>query len=114
MADDDSKFYIAANFFRSKYLRQFDEPCHGPFTSSIWPAVRSAYMNLLEEIIWIVGTDSDVKLWTNNWVGYPLNSKINIPLGLQVKAKVRDFRLQEKCVSSGSLSKTFSRYCAGH
>ncbi|GMN54787.1 hypothetical protein TIFTF001_023909 [Ficus carica] len=69
-----------------------------PFTSSIWPAVRSTYMNLLEEIIWIVGTDSDVKFWTDNWVGYPLNSKINIPSGLQVEAKVGGFHLQKKWV----------------
>lgn len=60
---------LATKFFHGKYLRQIDKPRPGPFTSSVWSAVRAAYTILLEDMIWIMGTDSNVKFWTDNWVG---------------------------------------------
>lgn len=45
-----------------------------------------------------MGTDSNVKFWTNNWVGYPLSSKINLPKGSQLDARDRDFHLQDRWI----------------
>lgn len=47
--------------------------------SSISSSLRPHYLILLKESIWLVGKKSTVQLLIDNWLGTPLNERMNNP-----------------------------------
>ncbi|GMN67783.1 hypothetical protein TIFTF001_036843 [Ficus carica] len=52
---------MMSEFIRNRYLINFRKIRSGYVTSSIWPALRDCYSELLGECIWIVGNNSGMK-----------------------------------------------------
>ena len=47
--------------------------------------------NILEESIWLIGENSELDFWRDNWVGYPNIDKLNLLQEMLPAVKLRDF-----------------------
>lgn len=66
---------LATTFFKDKYLHNFYTPNLSYKTSSIWLALKNKY-SLLQDVIWVAGSDSDLDFWRDNWLGYKIIDRI--------------------------------------
>lgn len=82
---------IMSELMRSRYLIHFRKIKSGYVTFSIQPPLRNCYYEPLGECIWIVGNDSTINVWHDNWIGYPISSKINIPQNIPARSTVGSF-----------------------
>lgn len=87
---------MLGNFMRSRYLKNFSTPKTGYVTSSLWPVLCNCYLQLLREVIWIVGNESEINFWHDNWIGYPISSKIHIPEDVPTNSTVGSFIINNK------------------
>ncbi|PON60424.1 hypothetical protein TorRG33x02_284820, partial [Trema orientale] len=77
MVDSDLFAYPCARFF----MRKGDVLMHRK--SSIWPGLRPFCIDLYKESRWLVGGQSKVKFWTDNWMGSHLINLVSSNLGLE-------------------------------
>ncbi|KAH6778304.1 hypothetical protein C2S51_009616 [Perilla frutescens var. frutescens] len=62
-------------------------PCQGKRVacSSIWPGIRNHVQSLVRESFCIIGCGSKVDFWHDNWLGYVLADRLNIPVDVHAK-----------------------------
>ncbi|GMN50930.1 hypothetical protein TIFTF001_020088 [Ficus carica] len=98
---------LACDFMRKRYVPNERQPKVGPAMSSIWGAIRNHYVMLQEECTWIVGEQSKLNFWKDNWIGYPIVSQIQIPNNIPLESKVVDFFVDNKCVLPNTFWQSF-------
>lgn len=51
--------------------------------SSIWPFIRDIQLKIYQDFFWIIGENSQVLFWQDNWLGKPLLEIINMENNVQ-------------------------------
>ncbi|XP_019451698.1 PREDICTED: uncharacterized protein LOC109353792 [Lupinus angustifolius] len=71
---------------------------HRQFKSSIWTRIKDNWIEVVENSIWLVGDDTKINFWTDNWTGTTMVDSLQIPLNLhsKLKAKVANFIMDSK------------------
>ncbi|XP_057790907.1 uncharacterized protein LOC131008020 [Salvia miltiorrhiza] len=64
---------------KRRYLNDVDRPRSEFLTSSIWVGVRRLIPDLLEDSYCLIGTGSSVFFWHDDWLGYNIADRINLP-----------------------------------
>ena len=67
-----------AGLLRKRFLKN-GTPIHHYFQSSVWGGIKEHMDIVSSNSIWIVGTGTNVKLWTDNWLGNSLVDLLHIP-----------------------------------
>ncbi|XP_057812491.1 uncharacterized protein LOC131026578 [Salvia miltiorrhiza] len=65
--------------FRQRYLDECLRPRSLWFSSTIWLGTRSVIHSLVSDTHCSIGTGSSVLFWLDNWLGYRLVDRIDIP-----------------------------------
>ncbi|XP_057780029.1 uncharacterized protein LOC130998633 [Salvia miltiorrhiza] len=64
---------------RSRYLNDVGRPRSDFLTSSIWVGIRRLIPDLIEDSYCLLGKGSTVYFWHDDWLGYTIADKINLP-----------------------------------
>lgn len=49
------------------------------WASSIWPSIHPHASRLYSSSRWLIGTRSEVDFWSDNWLGYRIIDRIQVP-----------------------------------
>lgn len=66
-------------FIRHHYFHLDGRPRSLKRVSSIRPGLHSHIHQINDRTFWLVGNNSKVNFWTDNWLGYRLSDKFGIP-----------------------------------
>lgn len=64
---------------RDHYFMKEGKPRNLRKKSSIRPALHAHERRICEGSLWLIGQNSEVKFWTDNWLGYSIAYKLGIP-----------------------------------
>ena len=80
-----------ARLLRKRFLKN-GKPINHYFQSSMWGGIKEHMETVSSNLIWIVGTGTNIKLWTDNWLGISLVDLLHIPpfLHKQLRDSVAD------------------------
>lgn len=67
------------HFILQRHTTQEGRETRYYIVSSIWQGISRIQGVIRDKIRWVPGYDSNVFFWTDNWLGYKIAEKINIP-----------------------------------
>lgn len=73
----DSEFF---SFIRGRYLENFLLPRVRYISSSIWGGLKEHISALTADSKWLIGDRSSVRFWLDNWLGFLIADKLDIPV----------------------------------
>ena len=65
-----------SRFFTHEQIRRYVQ-------STVWFGFKDCYPALLHNSRWLVGSDSHIRFWLDNWLGYCIADRVGIPLHLR-------------------------------
>ncbi|KAK2654916.1 hypothetical protein Ddye_007968 [Dipteronia dyeriana] len=63
---------LVFTYLWARFFTQDHKPRTWYVASSVWPGLKLHYTPVMIESIWLVGRHSNVRFWSDNWLGYPL------------------------------------------
>ncbi|XP_057770827.1 uncharacterized protein LOC130990624 [Salvia miltiorrhiza] len=67
------------DLMKNRYLDTFGRPRASALASSIWGGVKSLVPDLIDESYCLLGAGDSVYFWNDDWMGYKIADKLNIP-----------------------------------
>ena len=84
---------FSASVLKAHFLTPSGVPRDSYFRSSVWSSIKTIYVSLWEDVRWFIGSASNLKFWTDEWIIPPLASQLCIPFHEQkhLTASVSDY-----------------------
>jgi len=89
MINSEEQWY---KLIRSRVLRG-DRQIQHHIYSCIWSGMKHCYIDVYQNIGWLIGYNSNVNFWNDDWYGQPISDYLNLPEWMKgyLKAHVKDF-----------------------
>lgn len=97
---------------KNRYLSSSLIVRNSGISSSIWLGLKPILKELISKVCWIVGEDSKINFWNENWLGYSILDKVEIDdeARLKLHATIKNFR----CNNSWCLPLILEKKTPGH